>query len=507
MKRKTHLLTARNKAACLLILLMIVTQFIWGQSSLKLTNGAQIKVVGEANMVIHNTSWENNGQFTAGNGTVSFTGTTTDSIKGTHPTTFHKVVVNKTGGGVALGQATQVADTLQFIAGNLNLNGFDLTLESPHGVLVGESETNRIVGPTGGEVIKVLVLNAPNAVNPGNMGATITSSANLGTTILRRGHVAQVLPGNNSIERYYQIIPSNNSGLNASVNLTYFDAELNGLNEVNLESWHFDGTNWLNYSPDVSDASANFVTVTRDVLDEITLGEGALKLTAKAFLQGAYAGGLMSDNLRSAGLLPLTEPYTALGYTHVGGGGEATTSTVLNVSGNDGIMDWVFLELRDKNDSSVVIRTQSALLQRDGDIVGMDGVSGLRFAGLPQDEYYLTLKHRNHLGVRLPNALTVALIETSHDFTSGLSQAWDNPAITTNDAMIDLGGGVYGLFRGDANSNDVINIVDFLLAKNNSTPNQSSVYTPGDFNLDGNINVVDFLIGKAQSTPNKVAHD
>ncbi|HQW87712.1 MAG TPA: hypothetical protein PLH93_11020, partial [Flavobacteriales bacterium] len=50
------------------------------------------------------------------------------------------------------------------------------------------------------------------------------------------------------------------------------------------------------------------------------------------------SGGLMSDGLRTAGLLPLSEPYTALGYTYVGTApGATTTAGVLAVSGNDAI--------------------------------------------------------------------------------------------------------------------------------------------------------------------------
>jgi len=34
-----------------------------------------------------------------------------------------------------------------------------------------------------------------------------------------------------SVQRYYLVIPQNNSGLNATLRLKYFDAELNGQTE------------------------------------------------------------------------------------------------------------------------------------------------------------------------------------------------------------------------------------------------------------------------------------
>ena len=58
----------------------------------------------------------------------------------------------------------------------------------------------------------------------------------------------------------------------------------------------------------------------------------------------------MQDQLRIAGLLPTTEPYTAMGYDHVGGGGEQTSPAVLATTGNNAIVDWVLLELRSAGD-------------------------------------------------------------------------------------------------------------------------------------------------------------
>ncbi len=91
------------------------------------------------------------------------------------------------------------------------------------GLLLGESDNSRIVGSAGGEVLFVAALNAPAGVNPGNLGAWISSSKNLGSVTIRRGHKALSLPGGNSILRYFTISPSNNSGLAATLRFGYFD--------------------------------------------------------------------------------------------------------------------------------------------------------------------------------------------------------------------------------------------------------------------------------------------
>ena len=42
----------------------------------------------------------------------------------------------------------------------------------------------------------------------------------------------------------------------------------------------------------------------------------------------------MSDGLRQNNELPLSEPFTELGFNHVGGGGEITTLEVFDDFGN-----------------------------------------------------------------------------------------------------------------------------------------------------------------------------
>ncbi|MBK8497475.1 MAG: hypothetical protein IPL52_01335 [Flavobacteriales bacterium] len=131
-------------------------------------------------------------------------------------------------------------------------------------------------------------------------------------------------------------------------------------------------------------------------------------VAATVLLEGAYdpASGLMRDDLRAAGLLPLTEPYTGLGFTVADNiefpsiaGGDTTTAAVLDVTGPDAIVDWVVLELRSPETQDAVQKsTRFVLLQRDGDIVEPDGVSPVRFP-IPWAFYRLSVLHRNHMGI------------------------------------------------------------------------------------------------------------
>jgi hypothetical protein len=46
------------------------------------------------------------------------------------------------------------------------------------------------------------------------------------------------------------------------------------------------------------------------------------------------------------------------------------------------------------------VAQKAALVQRDGDVVeASDGTSAVVFVGAPADDYYVVVRHRNHLGV------------------------------------------------------------------------------------------------------------
>lgn len=125
-------------------------------------------------------------------------------------------------------------------------------------------------------------------------------------------------------------------------------------------------------------------------------------IAIKVFLQGAYQTGLMQDALRSNTLLPTIEPYGT-------GNNEAITSALLAPAStpNDDIVDWLLVELRDKNDATSIVSKRAALLQRDGDVVDVDGVSAVHFPDVPPDDYYVAIKHRNHLGVMTNSAIAL----------------------------------------------------------------------------------------------------
>ncbi len=225
-------------------------------------NGASIKSTTGSYIVLQDINFINKGSFTQTAGIVKMTGGNNNTISGTVKPHFFNLAINKTvGKEVQLLTDFNVSNEIQFISGLLNLNNRNIFLLGT-AILKGEVETSRIIGSTGGYIEIKAILNVPVAANPGNLGALISSSKNLGTTIIRRGHQLQVIGGgnSNSLLRYYEITPTTNIALNATLRFQYFDAELNGLTEANAVLFKkVNNINWVNQGYTLRSAAANFV--------------------------------------------------------------------------------------------------------------------------------------------------------------------------------------------------------------------------------------------------------
>ncbi len=127
----------------------------------------------------------------------------------------------------------------------------------------------------------------------------------------------------------------------------------------------------------------------------------SIALSVKVILQGAYdsGSGMMDTNLRTANLLPNTDPYSATET--------ATNSMLYSGTAGDMIVDWVLLELRDTTNPAVVAASQPALLQADGDIISANGKLVVDMVAPAAGDYHIVVRHRNHLGVMSNNTITI----------------------------------------------------------------------------------------------------
>jgi hypothetical protein len=279
---KKYLLTSNTTGMKIIILVLVasVCSFqLWSQGTLQLTAGSNIKTTGNAFLVLNNMHIVNNGtlQQTSGNGTVQLTGGLSVNLSGSSATTFNQLVMAKSGSTLNLLTNLSIVSGVTFGGGLINLNNSFLDLGTA-GSFTSESEASRAFTSGTGFVQATRTLNNPSAANPGNLGAAITSNTNLGTTIVRRGHKVQtgIFGSNNSIMRYFDIIPANNLALKATLRFYYFDAELNGIPEPTLYQWK--SANLVNWdfmgalSRDMNTVNANYVEwKTYSKFDRVTL--------------------------------------------------------------------------------------------------------------------------------------------------------------------------------------------------------------------------------------------
>jgi Carbohydrate binding domain/SdrD B-like domain/Bacterial Ig domain len=213
-------------------------------------------------------------------------------------------------------------------------------------------------------------------------------------------------------------------------------------------------------------------------------------------LIGILNSNLMRDNLRSKQYLPTTSPYKdAMGNFAGQANDDAISSSLLEITGPNAIVDWVLVELRDSGTPTKVKGAKSALLLRNGNVINPDGTDIILFDTTVAGSYYICLKHRNHLGImtenaRFLNALSIPVI----DFTSTLEPlngGMNATRIVDGTRRIwsgDLTGDGRVIYQGPGN--DVFKLFYDIMGHPDNTGNLAnfirSGYEAADVNLDGN---------------------
>ncbi|MBK6754924.1 MAG: M36 family metallopeptidase [Flavobacteriales bacterium] len=216
---------------------------------------------------------------------------------------------------------------------------------------------------------------------------------------------------------------------------------------------------------------------------------GAPSLSARLILEGPYltATGLMRDQLRSQPSFPLVEPYTSLGFSQPQGGGESVDPGLLTITGPNAIVDWVRVEFRDAVAPSIVVGAIQVLLQSDGDLVTGTGIADLVLP-IPNGNYYVAFRHRNHLGAMTSAPVAFASGPVSLDLTDPLVPTFGTNARKSLGTVMGLWSGnvvsdVLLKYAGGANDRDPI-----LIRIGGSVPTSVvSGYWPEDVTLDAQV--------------------
>jgi hypothetical protein len=259
----------------MLFILSVLSNLLMAQGII-IKNGTTI--TGGSATITLSGNWSNSGTFTAGTSTVLFNGASgNQTITNSSEETFNNLTVNKAGGDVQLSNNITVNGTLTLTSGDVDLNDKTITLGSS--ATLSETTGNTVKGITG-IITTTRLINARSSNNIGGMGAELTSSAALGSTIITRGHTAQTGSGNTGIKRYFNITPTNNSNLNATFVFHYDDSELNALTESELILFKSTdiGINWTQMDGTVNTTNNTVTLVGLDGFSRWTLGASSLPL-------------------------------------------------------------------------------------------------------------------------------------------------------------------------------------------------------------------------------------
>jgi len=247
---------------CLLLIAGLASAY--GQNTKLIVQPASNFIVTGGNVVLNNTDLQTDGLLDAGSGLLLITGSSNTAFSGATALQAGNITLNTAALGIlTLNNTLKVSGALNFQNGIINLNNQQLQLTGS-GILQGESETSHITAVTGGSVIATATgINNPFQFNAGNLGAALTTSANMGNLSVTRFGKPATNPGNVSlhgIQRSFLIQPQNNTALNATLRFYYLNSELNGDDPNTLTLWKSsDGIAWMQVGADTRNTVAKYV--------------------------------------------------------------------------------------------------------------------------------------------------------------------------------------------------------------------------------------------------------
>lgn len=384
----------------------------------------------------------NNGTFITTNSTIEYNGTSSQSLSTTN-VSYRNLRINNPA-GVTLGSALTLNDTLSIVNGDFNIAGTILTL-SPTAYLI-ETPGNTVTG-FNGYIQTTQTINTPLSINVAGMGAILTSASNFGSTIIKRGNNVQInLNGTTSILRYFDITPTNNTGLNATLTFKYDDSELNSRPEGSLQLFRStnSGSTWT-FRGGTINTTTNEITLSGiDAFSRWSAGSGYLTSSIKVIPQGLYNSSSNRMNRK----------------------------------------DTVRAYLRNVSSPFAIVDSAKSII---------DSVTfncSFIFTNAPTGIYYVQTKHRNSLETWSKSGGEAYNLGStfSYDFTTASSQAFGNNMMQADASPVK-----YAIYTGDVNQDGAIDLTDVIQTYNDAN-NFITGYVVTDLNRDNITDLTDVLM-------------
>lgn len=238
-------------------------------------------------------------------------------------------------------------------------------------------------------------------------------------------------------------------------NLTFIKTSASALSilDGDLITIHFDfltGLAEVNFTPETSLHYINATPIPVGLEDGFV--NSVTEVNLKLFLEGLYIGG---DQMRKAQDHNGVAPFDKYPGT---------------------VADLITVELHDASNYGTIVWSQS-----DIDL-NTDGTALVLVPSMFTDQYYITIKNRNHLETVSATAILFGGSIT-YDFTDALSKAYGNN-------QKDLLDGNFAIFAGDVNQDGFINVADRSLVQS-AFLSFTLGFVVEDVNGNGTVNVLD----------------
>lgn len=238
---------------------------------------------------------QNEGEFISINGQISFIDSVnSQQILGSGSFLIDRSELKKKTSTLTIEAPINLTDTLDLVSGLIELNT-PLSL-SDNGFIKGESQENLIYG--NGKISTSLPILPGSYDNIGGIGLSLTTVSPMGKTLFERELSPGLISDGESIKRVYNIEPQFNSGLNTSISFNYWESELNGNIEDELEVYKStdNGITWFNHSGTI-DKTTNQVTISGiSSFSKWTIGSGNITPLAVELL--SFSGMRESNNIK-----------------------------------------------------------------------------------------------------------------------------------------------------------------------------------------------------------------
>ncbi len=428
-------------------------------------------------------------------GCVHFTGSSTQYIAGASRTWFNDLHIQN---DVILNVETSVSDILLLDNATVKIGNNNFILQSGADIS-GASASSYIIAENNGRLYREV--DNSNIVFPVGTQASYTpvSVNNYGTPdfygirvfadVLDGGSSGTTIPQiDNCVNMTWDIIEFIPGGSNLTVS-TVWNASDEGTNFDRSQCGigHYTNSAWNPQSSGSAIGSNPYARTRTGITDPGAIAVGDINspmavtlnlvVDISAFLEGPFNGTDMNSDLNPA-YIPLSQPYNTPPWSYSG------SESVGSIPNGD-VVDWVLVELRDAADAAsatpaTTVEQQAAFILNTGEIVGLDGVSDLQFNSTINQNLFVVLWHRNHLGVMSANALTPSGGVYSYNFTTGESQAYGG--VTGHK---EIGTGIWGLIAGDGNADGEITLSD---KSSWSGEAGKTGYLMTDYSMNGQVN-------------------